>query len=266
MIKGLLSNTLRKLGLLYPLDTIRYKTQQRRNKQVNAEFKVENPSVVLPPDYLMYESFQLNYSKYYNGGLETAKWLIALLEKYADLEEKKILDWGCGPARIVRHLPLLTNNRSTIFATDYNEASINWCKQHIDDVTFNLNGLEANLPYEDGTFDIIYGISIFTHLSEVKHKEWIKELNRILKDGGILMITMQGENFKPKLSASEKLKFEDGQIIVRGNVKEGHRTYSAFHPAQYLEILFENFTVLDKIVLDPTGKNYTPQDTWILKK
>jgi len=133
-------------------------------------------------------------------------------------------------------------------------------------VTFDLNGLEANLPYDDHTFDIIYGISIFTHLSKAMHEAWIKELHRVLDHGGILLLTMQGENFKSKLSSAEKTKFDKGQLIVRGKVKEGHRTYSAFHPDIYLEKLFEEFTVLEKITEETSEKEYTPQDTWILKK
>ena len=266
MNKGQISNALRRLGLLYSLDKVRYKLQQRSNKTANAKFKKENPAIALPPDYLMYESFQLDYDKYYSGGLDTAKWLIELLEEHTDLKEKNILDWGCGPARIVRHLPHLTNYRSTINATDYNVESIKWCKEHIEGVEFNLNGLDATLPYNDAAFDVIYGISIFTHLSEEMHTAWIKELTRILKDDGILLLTMQGENFRPKLSSAEKIKFDTGELILRGNVKEGHRTYSAFHPDKYLYELFDHLTILEKLVIDATNKNYTPQDTWILKK
>lgn len=267
MNKGQLSNALRKIGLLTPLDLLRFKLQRRRNKKINQHFTVENPKVALPADYLIYESFQMNYAKYYFGGKEAAAWVLSHIRKHKNLEGKRILDWGCGPGRLIRHVPELLQYKSHVYATDYNEASIAWCKEHIANVAFNQNKLAAKLPYEDHFFDAIYGISIFTHLSEEMHFNWLEELKRILKPGGILFITTQGNNFKKKLSVSERNSFEKGELIVRGNVKEGHRTFSAFHPDKFMRSLFENsFQVIDKIVISPKDKSYTPQDAWILKK
>jgi len=266
MNKAKLSNTLRSLGLLYAVDKLRFRYYQLKNRTSNLAFKARNPSIKLPPDYLMYESFQLNYGKYYFGGEETAKWLIGLLSEHISLNGHNILDWGCGPGRIVRHLPSLLGIKNAFYATDYNTESIDWCNKNINGVAFNKNQLDASLPYQDSFFDAIYGISIFTHLSKQMHECWLSELMRVLKVGGILLVTTQGENFKPILSDTEKTKFATGELIVRGNVKEGHRTYSAFHPDQYLTTFFKDLTVIDKIIIDPADKSYTPQDVWILKK
>jgi ubiquinone/menaquinone biosynthesis C-methylase UbiE len=266
MNKGQVSNTLRKYKLLYPLDKLRYRLGKFKNKKANHKFINDNLGVLLPPDYLMYESFQINYSKYYFGGKETAKWILGLLGKHKNLTEKKILDWGCGPGRLIRHMPDISNNQSDFYGTDYNEGSIQWCKNTIKNVNFNHNNLEAKLPYEDKKFDAIYGISIFTHLSKEMHFNWLKELKRVLKPEGILLITTQGENFKPKLTVEERKKFDEGKLIVRGKVKEGHRTYSTFHPDPFLRLLFEDLDVLEKIIISTKSKNYLPQDVWILKK
>lgn len=266
MNKGQISNTLRKFGLLYPFDKLRYRVQQNKNEKANKQFSKDNPDVLLPPDYLMYESFQLNYSKYFYGGKDTAQWIFGALEKHTNLNAKKILDWGCGPGRVVRHMPEISGNQSEFYGTDYNKESIDWCKSNIENVNFNHNNLEAKLPYEDNSFDAIYGISIFTHLSKDMHFNWFKELKRTLNTGGLLLLTTQGENFKPKLSKQENKLFDQGDLIVRGNVKEGHRTYSAFHPDAFLKELFTETQVLEKIVQSPKGKSYIPQDTWILKK
>jgi len=215
----------------------------------------------------MYESFKLDYNKYYFGGKKTAEWVIQNLERYTTLKSKNILDWGCGPGRVIRHIPKMLGYTGKYFGTDYNKDSINWCKEHIGDVNFNCNNLKADLPYEDNFFDAIYGISIFTHLSREMHYNWLYELNRILKPGGNLLVTTQGENFKSKLTQSENSRFEKGELIVRGKVKEGHRTYSAFHPDSFLYSLFgSEFEVLEKKVEPASRKDYQPQDTWILMK
>jgi len=266
MNKGKISNILRKSGLLYPFDKLRYRIERVKNKKANLKFKNDHQEVLLPPDYLIYESFQINYSNYYFGGKETAKSIFGHLAKHTNLKGKKVLDWGCGPGRLIRHMPDISRNQTSFYGTDYNKGSIDWCQKNIKNVNFNHNNIEAELPYEDEKFDAIYGFSIFTHLSEEMHFNWFNELKRILNPEGILLITTQGENFKPKMTEVERKKFDEGKLIVRGNVKEGHRTYSAFHPDPFLKLLFEGVEVLDKIVISPKNKNYIPQDMWILKK
>ncbi|MCB9202489.1 MAG: class I SAM-dependent methyltransferase [Flavobacteriales bacterium] len=265
-IKVFFSSLLRKINLLQFSDTVRFYILKVKNDKSNRAFKKRNSSVLFPPDYLMYESFQLNYEKYYLGGRKTAEWLVEEVSKYVDLQEVNILDWGCGPARIIRHIPkLLENKNNGYYATDYNKKTIEWNQKNIPKVSFNLNTLDAKLPYEDNFFDFIYGISIFTHLSEKKHEEWFAELYRVLKPKGILLLTTQGENFISKLSLSEVEAFRGGSLVVRGNVTQGHRTYSAFQPKSYLENLFQPMEIVQHSEPQIQG-NYIPQDIWIVRK
>ena len=264
-MKTLISNTFRWLGLIYLVDIARYSIQSLKNKRANNRFKKKYPEVKLPPDYLLYESFQINYDKYYNGGLETAKWLINLLQKHQQFKNKKILDWGCGPGRIIRHLPTLINNACEFYGTDYNKNSIEWCSKHLDNIHFNNNSLEAKLPYDDNTFDLVYGISIFTHLSEQLHYDWIQELTRIIKPKGILMLTTHGDSFKIKLSQKEKRQYESGQLVIRGNTKEGHRTYTAFQPNTFMRKIFEPYCILEHIEREGI-KGQLHQNIWIVEK
>jgi ubiquinone/menaquinone biosynthesis C-methylase UbiE len=67
-----------------------------------------------------------------------------------------------------------------------NNKTITWSRQNLKGISFNQNTLQANLPYSDNYFDIIYGISIFTHLSQQMHYDWYNELERILKPNGII--------------------------------------------------------------------------------
>lgn len=263
--KSIFSGKLRQLGVLYYADWIRFYIQKSKNLNSNYAFKKKNPNVTLPPDYLLYESFQLDYEKYYTEGKIAAQWLANHLSKHTNLKGKKILDWGCGPGRIIRHLPTIVGNNCKLYGTDYNKESIAWCAKKLKKIKFNNNTLKADLPYPDNFFDVIYGISIFTHLSEKMHFEWSKELLRVLALGGILFLTMQGDNYKAKLSDDELEKFENGMLVIRGNVKEGHRTYSAFQPKAFTIKLFEKVEILEHIER-PIKGNWYPQDIWILKK
>ena len=266
MNRGVLSQILRKLGLSHIIDNFRFKYYQIAMAQKNKTFLEAHPDVILPPDYLMYESFKLDYERYYMGGRHTAEWVVGLVRKHLKASGLSILDWGCGPGRVIRHMPIILSGNHRFFGTDYNKESIEWCKKEIQNVSFHHNAITANLSYDDNSMDLIYGISIITHLSESLQFEWVKELHRILKIGGIILVTTQGDNFKVKLSPSERKSYDAGFPIIRGRVKEGHRTFSSFHPDAFLYRLFEKFEIIEKIVIDSRGKNYTPQDTWILRK
>lgn len=266
MNTGKLTYPFRQLGLMHLLDKAKYYYHFWKNQKLNKQFRTVHPEVKLPPDYLMYESYRLNYQKYFFGGRDNAVWLKEHFEKHIDLKNKKILDWGCGPARVIRHLPDVFDENCTFYGTDYNPKTIAWCTENIPTASFSNNGINPPLTYENDFFDLIYGISIFTHLSENNHSAWFTELMRVSKKGAVLLLTTQGEAFKEKLTEAEKTKFDRGELLTRGKVLEGHRVYSAFHPPSYIRNLFEAQTdILEHI--PGTKKHWgIDQDVWIIKK
>lgn len=88
---------------------------------------------------------------------------------------------------------------------------------------------------------------------------------RVVKKGGVLIFTTHGDNFKSIMSDREILAFDQGELVVRGNVKEGHRVFCSFHPDQFSKKLFKGVEIIKKII-SPVQKNYIPQDIWILRK
>lgn len=264
MVRVFFSSILRNLGLIYFGDKVRFFLHYLNNSRNNKNFRLNNPHLQLPPDYLIYESFRMDYNKYFYGGLETCKFLISLFGKYIKLKNVSILDWGCGPGRITRHLPDLLDKSCKIYGTDYNENSIRWCRENIKGAVFSANNLNPPMAFNDNTFDIILSISIFTHLSEKNHTAWFTELLRIAKKNAILLFSTQGKAFLNKLSKKEKDKFNNGEIVIRGKTKEGHRTFSAFHSPGYINRLISSSRILEFI--EGGKSNRKPQqDIWIIK-
>jgi hypothetical protein len=60
--------------------------------------------------------------------------------------------------------------------------------------------------------------------------------------------------------------YEAGALVVRGNVKEGHRTFSAFQPKSFMEQLFSNARIEAHVVRDQIPGRTLPQDVWIVRK
>lgn len=259
-----ISNLLRKFGILFYTDKIRFYIHYIKRRKLRQKFIKENPHIALPPAYLVYESFDLNFETYYHASKKTTSWLLDHFRKHIELKNINILDWGCGPGRIVRHIPELLDATCSVYGTDYNPKSISWCRKMLPGINFNLNSTEPPLPYVDHSFDIIYGISIFTHLPEDLHYKWFNELVRISKDGGILFLTLHGKAFKAKLTREEQIAFDSGQILVKGNTKVGHRTFAAFHPDTFVKVLIGINEVLEHIKGEITNGK-PQQDIWIIR-
>ena len=102
-----------------------------------------------------------------------------------------MLDWGCGCGRVLRHYaPLFDSVAFT--GTDIDEAMIEWDRANITGVRFELNGAHPPLPCGDEAFDLVYGASVFTHLDEELQAEWLGELQRVTKPGGLVLLSTHG--------------------------------------------------------------------------
>jgi ubiquinone/menaquinone biosynthesis C-methylase UbiE len=265
MTKYYLSALIRKLGLIQVLDKLRFYIQYILTNKARNNFFKTHPYLKLPPPYFLYETYNLNYESFYKNGSETAKWLADYFKKHKKLENVNILDWGCGPGRVIRHLPDYIDKSCNIYGTDYNEKYVKWCQMNLSDIKFIKNELAPPLKYENNFFDIIYGISIFTHLSKDMHYQWFNELLRVLKPNGILFLTLHGDAFKIKLTESEQKMYTSGQVVIKSNTKEGHRTYGAFHPDKFVHELIGNNKILEHV--KGGVKNGMPQqDVWIIGK
>ena len=62
MNKTRITTLLRKLKLMHLGDRVNYYFQKYKNRSSNQMFKEKYPDVVLPPDYMIYESFQIKHA------------------------------------------------------------------------------------------------------------------------------------------------------------------------------------------------------------
>lgn len=266
MNKATLSTWLRQAGLLHLADKLRYWLLRARYYRENRAFRAAHPAVALPPDYLMYESFKLRYRNYYEGGRETAEWVKNELAPYTSLHGQHLLDWGCGPGRVIRHLPAVVGGGCQFTGTDANAESVAWCRAHLPGITFLHNGMSPPLALAAGSVDAAYGISIFTHLSAAGHVSWLAELLRVLRPGGVLLLTTHGAAFRAILTPAEQARFDAGELVERRQVREGHRVFAAFQPPAFLRQLFgERLVVLRHEPGQQRGQRVS-QDVWLLRK
>jgi SAM-dependent methyltransferase len=106
-------------------------------------------------------------------------------------EGKRVLDFGCGAGRTLRHF-LPEAEAAEFWGCDIDEPSIDWLRGHLSPpIQVLRNGELPPLELPDGHFDLVYAISVFTHLSD-NWSRWLLELHRLLREDGILIATFAG--------------------------------------------------------------------------
>jgi len=106
------------------------------------------------------------------------------------LKDISVLDWGCGCGRLTRHL--IDEDYGDVTGIDIDPVNIDWCTANLPGASFSLVSpyLPTELPAEN--FDLIIGHSVFTHLTELDQFMWLAEITRLLKPGGLALVTIMG--------------------------------------------------------------------------
>jgi SAM-dependent methyltransferase len=108
---------------------------------------------------------------------------------------ERIYEFGVGCARIARHLVI--SHDVDFLGSDVDGDLIQWCAENICEcpavkskVGFCINPYEPPLKMPPNSFDLIYSISVFTHLAAETQIRWFRELERLLRPEGHLLISI----------------------------------------------------------------------------
>jgi SAM-dependent methyltransferase len=208
-----------------------------------------------------------DYRRYYESGLVQARFYVEMFGRHFDFSSPapvQIFEWGCGPGRIVRHLRKLYHPSAVeIRASDYNPESVEWCRNAFPDISFFRNDVAPPLDLEDDSIDIAYCSSVFTHLSEDLSRQWIAELARIVRPGGLISFTIAGWRFAPRYQESEQEDYRRGIPVYHEWDEVGRRDFFTWHPPQYVRRVFlSRLEELKCVSSEDSGLN---QDVWLAR-
>ncbi len=173
-----------------------------------------------------------------------------------------VLDFGCGCGRVTRHWH---DFPGSVAGSDVSRPAVEWCRANLPFARFETNGLDPPLAFANESFDLVYALSVLTHLTAPLQLAWRDELRRVLRPGGLLLVTTHGRSYLPRLTPAERERFERGELVVRWGDVAGTNLCSAYHPEAYLRgTLADGFAFVE---LEPEGARGNPtQDLVLLRR
>lgn len=150
----------------------------------------------IPPSWLA-QAFTLKPDAhgYLNGGASAAKMVAGLAANagVALTAQSRVLDFGCGAGRVSRALH--QNTKAEIVGYDLYTPAIDWCRDHMPFGRWEYGVEKPPIKEENGSFDLIFAISVLTHLDEAHQDLWLAEWKRLLKPNGVLIATFRSGSF-----------------------------------------------------------------------
>lgn len=202
----------------------------------------------------------------------------------------RVLDLGCSTGRVLRHLHTAELGLE-LFGVDIAAVHVEWARRHLPAaITIAQTSVLPALPFEDGSLDVIYAGSVFTHVSDFE-EALLLELRRVLHPDGFALVTVHGERLWDELCASPEFwlrrelvetrhraepmwvepvsdSFFAGplpaeRLVLRNVVVEGHHLTQVIHSERWLR---ERWGRLFEIERHERGLHGPQQDGLVLRR
>lgn len=236
-------DTTRELLFCYQLDRIRQQWEQWQT------WKEQLADLPQPSAELVYRTQGITDITAYQESILPA---VATMQGYlaaagVPLEGlRSILDFGCGSGRLLLGWHIMRPQLACC-GCDINQRLVGWAQRYLPSaMQFQCSQVTPPTPYATGSFDLVYAISVFTHLSIPLQQQWVDELHRVLRPKGFLLITLHGPLYAHRA-------FSDAPEMLASFIREGHAVVgdeegsnhcAAFHSPPFVEQLFKGFRLI----------------------
>ena len=195
--------------------------------------------------FTVQQSYDLIAEYFKNTRVFTWTWTDNFINKLQ--KNSLILDIGSGNGRNTRY------NNYIIFGLDI---SFEQLKMNNDINKSDIQGTMTSIPFRDNTFDAMLSIASFHHLKSItERKECLKEMKRVLQQGGMVLLSVWSINQPNK--TKRKFEYYGDNIVnwntnrkdINGNFIIIPRYYYIFELNEITELLKTYFTI-DKYYWD----------------
>src|SRR3989338_3531278 len=150
-------------------------------EQYNNKQKAQEISYTTPYHWFS-EDYTTQNGRLYFGYLN---FCVSIVKK---LGIGSILDAGCGDGRFLGQVAKLGDNYS-LFGADYSERAIKFARLLVPQAQFSISNL-SKLQYGHNSFDAVFLIETLEHIEPSNISVILKEVSRVLKKDGVLIVTV----------------------------------------------------------------------------
>lgn len=137
----------------------------------------DNARITTTPWFNIFEDWNIHYVK---KGLKRAEYFITLINKYVNLEEKNILDLGCGNGY---HSIEAAKVASTVIALDVKYRILkNFKSSKLFGVVNEIIADAIFLPFRSNIFDVVVSYDLYEHVSN--QDLFLDEVFRVVHNNG----------------------------------------------------------------------------------
>jgi SAM-dependent methyltransferase len=159
-----------------------------------------DPSIPLPPYSLRMGGVHFKKDEdFVAAGVRDVR----LLRRRAGLgPRKRVLDWGCGAGRLAIGIKHLMGHVADYHGVDIQPELLGWAKDHLTDehtrftlvdahnARYNPDGEQSfHIPADDGSVDVLYAYSVFSHMLTHDLAGYGATIARILAPEGRAWVT-----------------------------------------------------------------------------
>ena len=115
------------------------------------------------------------------------------------------------------------------YGCDVDPNAIAWAARHRPELSWALSSSEPPLPYAEESFDLVYSISVFSHLDEALQDRWLHELSRILAPGGAALLSVHGSHALDEFRAGHATtSWCRSAAFARGSLSPGEFVFEPY--------------------------------------
>ena len=170
-----------------------------------------------------------------------------------DADGSRILDLGCGTGR---HIVYLARLGFDVYGFDASPKALSMTQEWLNDedleATLFEHQMEDPFPYENNFFDTVISIQVIHHNLMKNIRKTINEIERVLRPGGILFVTVPVLHPGPVSEEDDwkLVEVEEGTYVPQKGWESGIPHH--YFTLEEIPIEFRSFDIHD-IFLDETG-------------
>lgn len=166
-----------------------------------------------------------------------------LAERWQSKGFKSFLDLGCG---LGRHTVYMGTHGFEVTAFDLSDEAVqatrNWAERENLQIEARTGNMLA-LPFKDDSFDCIIAYNVIYHTDTVGFQTTLKEIQRVLRPGGELFLTLISKNTW-SFGHADKSKRIDENTILRNENETGDDIPHFFVDLKDIQRFFTDFEVI----------------------